>query len=192
MILPILSYGHDLLRQNCSPVSKGYPELDQLIDNMWETLYSANGMGLAAPQVGIPIQMFIVDSHQVYEEMSDGERTEYFSGDEGIAQTFINPRIIKKSEDTWSDQEGCLSIPLVIEEVERAFTIRIEYLDRHLKKNEKTFSGLTARIIQHEYDHLQGILFTDHLEVATKTQISGTLTRISKGKITVKYNMVNC
>lgn len=191
MILPILSYGHDLLRQKCQLVSDDYPALDQLIDNMWVTLYSANGMGLAAPQVGENIQLFIVDSHQVYEEMSDAERTEYFSGDEGIAQTFINPVIIEKSEDTWTDQEGCLSIPLISEEVERSFTIRIEYYDRHLKKQNKKFSGLTARIIQHEYDHLHGILFTDHLNKDTKKEISGTLNRIAGGKITVKYDMVN-
>ncbi|HYX09894.1 MAG TPA: peptide deformylase, partial [Bacteroidales bacterium] len=117
MILPILSYGHDLLRQKCQLVSDDYPTLDQLIDNMWETLYSANGMGLAAPQVGENIQLFIVDSHQVYEEMSEAERIDYFSGDEGIAQTFINPVILEKSEDTWSDQESCLSIPLISEEV---------------------------------------------------------------------------
>ncbi|HYX10002.1 MAG TPA: peptide deformylase [Bacteroidales bacterium] len=191
MILPILSYGHDLLRQKCSIVSEGYPELDQIIDNMWETLYSANGMGLAAPQIGKKIQLFIVDSHQVYEEMSEAERIDYFSGDEGIAQTFINPVILEKSEDTWSDQESCLSIPLISEEVERSFTIRIEYFDRHLKKQTKNFSGITARIIQHEYDHLHGILFTEHLSGKTRKEISGTLNRIAGGKITVKYNMVS-
>jgi len=191
MILPILSYGHDLLRQKCQLVSDDYPTLDQLIDNMWETLYSANGMGLAAPQVGENIQLFIVDSHQVYEEMSEAERIDYFSGDEGIAQTFINPVILEKSEDTWSDQESCLSIPLISEEVERSFTIRIEYFDRHLKKQTKNFSGITARIIQHEYDHLHGILFTEHLSGKTRKEISGTLNRIAGGKITVKYNMVS-
>lgn len=190
MKLPILAYGHTMLREKCKEIDNSYPNLDTLIHNMWETLHGANGCGLAAPQVNLPIRLFLVDSKTTYEHMDDEERTTYFEpGDTGIVETFINARITERSAKTWTDAEGCLSIPKLAEDVERPWSITIEYVDTAFQPQKKTFHGATARMIQHEYDHTEGILYLDYLKPLKRKLLSGKLNKISKGTIKAKYPM---
>ena len=191
MILPIISYGQSILRQKCKGITQHYPDLDKLIDDMWETLYPADGSGLAAPQVNHPINLFIVDSKQMFDRMEPEERIDFFVGDEGIKETFINAKITNYSDDSWIDYEGCLSIPTISEEVKRPWTITIEYLDKDFQKQVKTYSGTTARVIQHEYDHTEGKLYLDHINPLKKKLLVGKLTNISKGHIKTKYKMIH-
>ena len=189
MILPIVSYGHRVLRKKCDPIKSTYKELHTLIDNMWETLYAANGCGLAAPQINLPIRLFLVDSLPVFAMMTEEDRSYFFDGDEGIKEVFINAKITAESEEVWKDREGCLSIPSMTELVERPWSVSIEYLDHEFKKQKKTFSGLTARMIQHEVDHTEGILYFDYLTPARKTVIKSKLKKVSAGEVRVKYKM---
>ena len=189
MILPIIPYGQSVLRQKCKEIGKDYLNLDKLIEDMWETLYPADGSGLAAPQVNHLIKLFIVDSKEMWNRMEPDERISYFSGDEGIKQTFINARIIKYSEDMWIEKEGCLSIPTLSEEVERPWTITIEYFDKDFHRQKKTYSGTTARVIQHEYDHTDGKLYLDYVSPLKRKLLNGKLLKISKGEIKTKYSM---
>ncbi len=188
MILPVVSVGNKVLRKRCKEVDKSYAGLNDLIDNLWDTLYAADGAGLAAPQVGEAIRIFIVDSKTTYEYLEEEER-KWFIGDKGIAETFINPVIIERSSESWSDTEGCLSIPGVWDEVERPLTIKIEYFDRNFEKHVQSYSGKTARIIQHEYDHLEGKLFPDYLSPLKKRMLNGRIRKISEGKVKTKYRM---
>jgi peptide deformylase len=189
MILPILSYGHTILRQKCKLIYQDYPELDRLIENMWTTLYSANGCGLAAPQVNHTIRLFIVDSIETFEKMEADDRDEFFDRDTGIKETFINASIIHKSDEMWIEKEGCLSIPTLTEEVERPWSIEIEYYDRSFQKHRRSYHGTTARMIQHEYDHTEGKLYLDYVKPLTKRLLNGKLAKISKGEIKAKYSM---
>jgi peptide deformylase len=189
MILPIVAYGRSILRQKCKEVDPGYPEIDQLITNMWETLYPADGSGLAAPQVNLPIRLFIVDSTEIYNHLEPEEKEELFDGDTGIKETFINARILQYSDEVWIDKEGCLSIPLLSEKVERSWSITIEYFDRGFQKQVKTFSGTTARVIQHEYDHTEGKLYLDYVNPIRRKVIATKLARIAKGLVKTKYLM---
>ncbi len=189
MILPIVSYGHRVLRKKCEPIKASYPELDVLIDNMWETLAIADGCGLAAPQINLPIRLFLVDSKIVYEVMDEATRAKYFEGDEGIHEVFINAEITEESEDVWKDREGCLSIPSMTEPVERPWSITLKYYDRDFKKHTRTFSGLTARMIQHEYDHTEGVLYIDYLTAERRKVLKPKLKKASKGEVRVKYPM---
>ncbi len=189
MILPIVPYGQSILRQKCKEIDRQYPNLDKLIDDMWETLYPADGTGLAAPQVNHSIKLFIVDSCEIYERMEPEERTEFFVGDNGIKETFINAKIIGYSDDLWIEYEGCLSIPTLSEEVERPWTITIEYWDRNFQKQKKTYSGTTARVIQHEYDHTEGKLYLDYVNPLRRKLLGGKLTKISNGQMKTKYRM---
>jgi peptide deformylase len=189
MILPIFSYGHAILRLKCKTIARDYPELDNLIENMWTTLYSANGCGLAASQVNHTIRLFIVDSLETYEKLKPEDRDEFFEGDSGIRETFINAEIIEKSDRLWTEMEGCLSIPTLIEEVERPWSIKIDYFDSKFNKHTKTYHGTTARMIQHEYDHTEGKLYLDYLKPLTKRVLNGKLAKISKGQIQAKYSM---
>src|ERR1044072_7903090 len=151
MQLPILSYGHDILRKQCEEIDANYPDLNSLIDNMWETMYGAHGCGLAAPQVNAPIRLFLVDSKSTYDKMDDGSREDYFvTGDTGIVETFINATIVDESTETWTDEEGCLSIPALAEPVTRPWSVTLEYFNREFQRQTKTFYGTTARMIQHE------------------------------------------
>ena len=161
MILPIIAYGDPVLRKLGKSIDKKYPALESLLENMFETMYGAKGIGLAAPQIGLPIRIFIVDAtpFKDAEELELKERN-FLST---FKQVFINAQIIDKTGDEWVFNEGCLSIPDVREDVFRNETIKIEYLDEKFKKHTKEFSGIAARIIQHEYDHIQGILFIDKL-----------------------------
>lgn len=190
MILPVVAYGRSILRQKCRDIESDYPGLEELIDNMWETLYPAEGSGLAAPQVNQPIKLFIVDSHEIFVRMEETDRGGFFVGDEGIKETFINAVITEYSDETWSEEEGCLSIPDLAEEVKRAWSITIEYFDRDFNKQVKSFSGITARVIQHEFDHTEGKLYLDYVNSIKRKLLSGKLVRIAKGQVRTKYKMV--
>ena len=187
MILPIIAYGDPVLRKLGKSIDKKYPALESLLENMFETMYGAKGIGLAAPQIGLPIRIFIVDAtpFKDAEELELEERN-FLST---FKQVFINAQIIDKTGDEWVFNEGCLSIPDVREDVFRNETIKIEYLDEKFKKHTKEFSGIAARIIQHEYDHIQGILFIDKLSSLKKRLIKGKLANISRGKVRIDYRM---
>jgi peptide deformylase len=188
MILPITAYGNSVLRKQCEDITPDYPGLTELITNMWETLYASHGVGLAAPQVNRPIRLFLVDSLHVIEQMEPEEKAEY-PGDDGIKQVFINARITELDGDPWAYEEGCLSIPRIREDVDRPETVRIQYLDENFIQHEQTFSGLTARVIQHEYDHIEGKLFIDYLKPLKRRLLKKRLDDISRGKVSVDYKM---
>lgn len=180
MILPIVAYGFPVLKQKAVDIDENYPEINTLIANMKETMYKASGVGLAAPQIGKSIRLFIIDSSLMLDEDDD---------EKGIQETFINPKIVEEDGVEWSFEEGCLSIPGIRENVERKSTVTIEYLNEDFKPQRKTFEGLTARVIQHEYDHIEGILFTDHLKPLKKRLLKKRLEKIATGNIKVDYKM---
>lgn len=182
MVLPIVAYGDAVLRKRGNDIDKNYPDLQQLIDNMFETMNSASGVGLAAPQINKSIRLFVVDSSRMTEDDND-------KNEAGIKEVFINPELFDESGKEWAYEEGCLSIPGIREDVRRLDTIAIQYYDRHFNFHEKTFTGLTARVIQHEYDHIEGKLFIDHLKPLKRTLLKGKLDNISKGKVDVNYRM---
>lgn len=187
MILPIVAYGDPVLRKKGKEISKEHPNLAQLLESMYETMYGAFGVGLAAPQIGLPIRLFILDASPFAEdEELDQEERDFLAN---FKQTFINPKILDEKGDEWAFNEGCLSIPDVREDVFRQPDITIEYYDETFKKHKKEFSGIVARVIQHEYDHIEGILFTDKISSLKKRLIKGKLANISKGKIKVDYRM---
>ena len=187
MILPIIAYGDPVLRKTGKDITNEYPNLDALLENMFETMYKARGIGLAAPQVGVPIRIFIVDATPFEEDKELTEEERAFLST--FKQVFINAKIIEETGDEWAFNEGCLSIPDIREDVFRNDTIKIEYLDENFEKYTKKFDGIVARIIQHEYDHIEGVLFTDKLSALKKRLIKGKLSNISKGKIKVDYRM---
>ncbi len=187
MILPIIAYGDPILRKMGKDITKEYPNLDALLENMFETMYEAQGIGLAAPQIALPIRVFIVDATPFGEDKDLTEEERAFLST--FKQVFINAKIIDETGDEWAFNEGCLSIPDIREDVFRNETIKIEYLDENFEKHTKEFGGIVARIIQHEYDHIEGVLFTDKLSSLKKRLIKGKLSNISKGKIKVDYRM---
>jgi len=187
MIYPIVAYGDPVLRKMGKEIDKDFPKFEEILDNMFETMYNAQGIGLAAPQVGLPIRIFIVDSAPFGDDDELSEEEQEFLGN--FKQVFINAKIIEETGDEWAFNEGCLSIPDVREDVFRNTDIKIEYFDENFKKHTKEFSGIAARIIQHEYDHIEGILFTDKLSPLKKRLIKSKLSNISKGKIKVDYRM---
>ena len=187
MILPIIAYGDPVLKQKAKDITQEYPKLKELIVNMYETMYGAYGVGLAAPQIGLPIRMFIVDASPFADdEVLEEEERNYLKD---FKHTFINPVIIEESGDEWAFNEGCLSIPDVREDVFRQPNIKVEYLDEDFNKQTLELDGLAARVFQHEYDHIEGILFTDKLSALKKRLIKSKLLNISKGKINVDYRM---
>ena len=187
MILPIVAYGDPVLRKETEEITKDYPNLDQVLENMFETMYEARGIGLAAPQVNMPIRLFIVDATPFGDDEDLSEEEQNFVST--FKKVFINARIIEESGDEWAFNEGCLSIPDVREDVFRQPNIVMEYYDENFKKHTENFSGIVARIIQHEYDHIEGILFTDKLSQLKKRLIKSKLANISKGKVGVDYRM---
>jgi peptide deformylase len=194
MILPIVAYGDPVLKKEAGEISKEYPELNALIENMFETMYEASGVGLAAPQIGREIRLFITDGSPFAEEDEDedGEPIEPDPRAVGIAdfkQVFINPTIVEESGEEWAFKEGCLSIPKVREDVFRKEKIRITYYDENWEFKDEYYDGYAARIIQHEYDHIEGVLFTDHLSAIKKKLIASKLQNISKGLVRVDYRM---
>lgn len=187
MILPIYGYGEPVLRKMGEEISKDYPNLKETIANMYETMYNAHGVGLAAPQVGLPIRIFIVDTEPFAD--SDDVSKEEAAELEGFKKTFINAKILKEEGDVWGFNEGCLSIPDVREDVFRHEKITIEYYDEDFNKKTEVYDGLIARVIQHEYDHIEGILFTDHLSTLKKKLIGKKLMNIMEGKARPDYKM---
>lgn len=187
MILPIIAYGSPVLKKVSKTITLEYPNLKELIANMYDTMYNASGVGLAAPQVGLPIRIFLVDATPFADDdtlsVAEKEQLKTFK------QTFINAKIIEETGEEWVFNEGCLSIPNVREDVFRKPNIKIEYQDEDFNTHVKEFDGLLARVIQHEYDHIEGVLFTDKISTLKKRLIKGKLLNISKGKISIDYKM---
>lgn len=180
MILPIVAYGSKVLRANSQEIDENYPELDTLINNMMETMVKADGVGLAAPQINLSIRLFVIDASPLRKE------------DESLVdfkKVFINPIILEETGELWAYSEGCLSLPGIREEVKRKPKIRIEYYDENWELKDEYYDGIKARIIQHEYDHLEGYVLTDRLQPLKKRILKGKLASISKGKVSVDYKM---
>ncbi len=188
MILPIVAYGDPVLKMEAEEIDESYPALKELIANMFETMYQAKGVGLAAPQIGKSIRLFIVDGAPFADE--EGEEPDpKAAGIESFKKVFINPIIEEESGPKWSFQEGCLSIPKIRENVSRHEKLSISYYDENWNFHEENYEGYAARIIQHEYDHIEGILFTDHLNPLKKKLLQKRLLNISSGQITIDYRM---
>lgn len=187
MVLPIVAYGDPVLRKVGKDIGKDYPGLEELIDNMEETMKNAQGVGLAAPQIGRDIRLFLIDASPFAEneDLEDEERA--FLKD--FKRTFINAKIVEEEGDEWAFNEGCLSIPNINEDVYRPETIQVKYVDEQFIERQETLTGLAARIFQHEYDHIEGILFTDKLSSLKKRLLKKKLENISKGKVDVSYRM---
>lgn len=189
MILPIVAYGDPVLKKEAEEIDKDYPNLQQLIENMFETMYEASGVGLAAPQIGKSIRLFVIDGSP-FAEREEGEEEDPKAADmEDFKKVFINPIIEEETGEKWGFNEGCLSIPKIREEVFRKEKVKISYYDENWNFHEDIFDGYKARIIQHEYDHIEGILFTDHLSVLKKRLLTKRLTNIAQGIISVDYKM---
>ena len=187
MTLPIIAYGDAVLRKEGVEITKDYPNLEALIENMYETMYGAYGVGLAAPQVGLAIRLFLVDTSPFAEDESITEEEQQAL--KNFKRTFINAQILEEEGEEWGFNEGCLSIPDVREDVFRKPKIKIQYQDENFETHIEEFDGLIARVIQHEYDHIDGVLFTDKLSSLKKRLIKGKLGNISKGKINIDYKM---
>ncbi|NNK83082.1 MAG: peptide deformylase [Flavobacteriaceae bacterium] len=187
MILPIVAYGDAVLRKKCKTITQDYPNLKEIIDNMYETMYNALGVGLAAPQIGIPIRLFLVDATPFAEDETFTEAEKEALKD--FKRTFINAKILEEEGDEWAFNEGCLSIPNIREDVFRQPKIKMEYQDENFETHVEEFDGIIARIIQHEYDHIEGVLFTDKISSFKKRLIKSKLLNISKGKIVIDYKM---
>ena len=187
MILPIVAYGDPVLRKVGKNIEADYPGLKELVANMKETMYNASGVGLAAPQIGRPIRLFVIDASPFAEDDSLEEADRNVL--KNFNRVFINPKIVKEEGEEWVFNEGCLSIPDVREDVWRQPNIKIEYVDENFEKHTEELSGLAARVFQHEYDHIEGVLFTDKLSSLKKRLIKKKLENISKGKIRSDYRM---
>ena len=180
MILPIFAYGQPILKKKAIDIDKEYEGLSQFIDNLWETMYAAHGVGIAAPQVGHAIRLFVIDTIQI---MEDGKK------EDGIKKVFINAGIVEETGDPWSYEEGCLSIPDIRGDVERPAKVRIQYMDGDFKKHDEIYEGINARVIQHEYDHIEGVLFVEKLKPLKKKLIQRKLNDIKLGKIKADYKI---
>lgn len=177
MKLPIVAYGDPVLRKVCESIDENYPDLQKLISNMFDTMYAASGVGLAAPQIGLPIRLFIVDTGE------DEDRKQ------GFKRVFINAVILEETGEPWAFTEGCLSIPEIREDVLRKPNIKVQYYDENWELHEEALSGMPARVVQHEYDHIEGKLFTDTLSLLRKTMLKSKLDSISRGDIHADYRM---
>jgi peptide deformylase len=187
MILPIVAYGDPILKREAEEIEETYPDLTDLISNMFETMYEASGVGLAAPQIGQSIRLFIVDASPFAE--TDEDEDPRSKGLENFKKVFINPIIEDESGEEWGFNEGCLSIPEIREEVFRKENVVVSYYNEKWELKEEKFDGYAARIIQHEYDHVEGVLFTDRISPLKKRLLSKKLSNISKGEIKVSYRM---
>lgn len=190
MILPIVAYGSPILRKRAQEIDANHPDLEKLLADMWETMYYSSGVGLAAPQINKSVRVFVMDSLQIFENLEPEEKDEY-PGDEGIKQVFINPKIVAFHGEDWPYNEGCLSIPKVREDVQRPYDVTLEWVDENFTPHKQTFTGITARVIQHEYDHLDGKLFIDYLNPLKRRLLKGKLLDISKGKIKMDYRLIH-
>ena len=189
MILPIVAYGSPILRTVAKDITPDYPGLAKLLEDMWETMYASNGVGLAAPQINKDIRLFVIDSAQIFENQDEDEKGLY-PDEPGTKEVFINAHIVEFGGDDWSYNEGCLSIPKIREDISRSQTVTLEYFDENFEPQTKTFDGITGRIIQHEYDHIEGKLFIDYLKPLKRKLLKGKLDDITKGKVKVDYRMV--
>jgi peptide deformylase len=189
MILPIVAYGAQILRKVSASIDASYPALPKLLEDMWETMYSSNGVGLAAPQINKDIRLFVIDSAQIFESLEPHEIGKYPDAP-GVKQVFINAKVVDLAGEVWSYNEGCLSIPNIREDVSRHETVTLEYQDENFNTHTKTFNGITARVILHEYDHIEGKLFIDYLKPLRKKLLQGKLNDISKGKTRIDYKMI--
>ena len=183
MILPVIAYGDPVLKKKADEIDENYPNLKELIENMFETMYASNGVGIAAPQIGRSIRLFVIDASAVAEG-EDGDPS-----CEDFKRVFINPIIFEESGTEWSCEEGCLSIPRIREDVKRKPNLKIEYYDEHWELYEEELEGFAARVVQHEYDHIEGILFTDRINPLRKQLLKGKLRDIQKGNINTDYRM---
>lgn len=188
MILPIVAYGAPVLRTICKDIQPDYPQLGKFIEDMWETMYASSGVGLAAPQVNKDIRIFVIDSTQIFAGMDEDEKKKY-PDTPGIKQVFINAHVEALDGEEWSYNEGCLSIPKIREDIHRNEQVTIRYVDEQFQPHAVTFNGITARVILHEYDHIEGKLFIDYLKPLKRRLIKGRLEDISKGKVSVDYKM---
>ena len=189
MILPIVAYGHPALRKIATDITPDYPQLDKLIEDMWETMYASSGVGLAAPQVNREIRLFVVDTVQMFNNMNDEEKAEY-RGDAGIKSVFINAHIAELEGDEWPYNEGCLSIPKIREDIYRQENVTLRFCNERFEEQKMTFTGLSARVILHEYDHIEGRLFIDQISPLKRKLMKGRLNDITKGKVNVDYKML--
>lgn len=180
MILPIVAYGDQVLRKECKKIDSAYPALKELIANMFETLYDADGVGIAAPQIGRDIRLFLVDAAAFSEEEPELAN---------FKKTFINAEILEEDGKDWVFKEGCLSIPGIRENVSRKERVKLSYYDQDFNHHVEVFHGLAARVIQHEYDHIEGVLFIDKINAMKKRMMKGKLSDITKGKVRVNYRM---
>ncbi len=180
MILPVVVYGHPVLRKESEEIDEDYEGLDKLIDNMWQTMYHTDGIGIAAPQIGKSIRLMVIDASPMGEEFPELE---------DFKRVIINPIITEFGDDNCSDSEGCLSLPGIREEIKRPTKIMIEYENENFELVEEELDGFAARVVQHEYDHLEGKLFVDHLSPLKKRLLKGKLNAISKGKVDVSYRI---
>lgn len=187
MTLPIVAYGAAVLRKVSEPINADYPNLTKLIEDMWETMYDSNGVGLAAPQINRAIRLFVMDSKQIFENAEPGDET--YPDAPGIQAVFINAEILELSGKEWVYNEGCLSIPKIREDVLRHEKVTMKYMDENFVEHTTTFDGMTARIILHEYDHIEGKLFIDYIKPLRKKMLQGKLNDIHKGKVRVDYKM---
>ncbi|MBD2713992.1 peptide deformylase [Microvirga sp. STR05] len=191
MIYPIVAFGDPVLKARAKDIPQDFPaaDLKQIVQDMYDTMYHAHGVGLAAPQVGKSIRLFVIDSEPMIDSEDEETGEPLPDAEQGVKRVFINPRMVSETGEEWGFEEGCLSIPGVREMVYRPETIVIRYEDEQRQVHEDTFSGMTARVIQHEYDHLEGVLFTDKISGFKKQLIKGKLTRISKGDVNADYRM---
>ncbi|WP_139925294.1 peptide deformylase [Hymenobacter sp. DG01] len=191
MIYPIVAFGDPVLKTPAKDIPADFPaaELKQIIADMYDTMYHAHGVGLAAPQVGKSIRLFVIDSEPMLDEDEEGNPIVEEPTAAPVKRAFINPRMVSETGEEWGFEEGCLSIPGIREKVVRHSTIVLRYEDEERQQHEETFSGMTARVIQHEYDHLEGILFTDYASGLKKQLLKGKLARISKGDVSADYRM---
>ncbi len=181
MVFPIVAYGHPILRKVAEDIDKDYPGLNQLIEDMFETMYASNGVGLAAPQVNRSIRLFVIDTTPYKEE---------YPGEENMKRVFINARIVEETGEEWSFNEGCLSIPQIREDVIRKPNVHIKYYDENFEFHDEVISGALGRVIQHEYDHLDGVLFVDHINPLKRMMLKRKLSDITKGIVNTDYKMI--
>ncbi|MCC7504356.1 MAG: peptide deformylase [Saprospiraceae bacterium] len=183
MILPIFAYGQPVLKKVAAEIGPDYPGLSELIANMWDTMYHADGVGLAAPQIGLAVRLFVIDSEQLESDKKNSDE------EPGFKRVFINAKILEETGEPWSYEEGCLSIPRIRGDVDRLPVIRMRWQDENFETHEQTFTGINARIIQHEYDHIEGVLFTEKLKPLKKRLIQRKLDDIRQGKVNTDYKM---
>jgi peptide deformylase len=180
MILPVYVYGHPVLRKVAAEIGPDYENFEELHNNMWETMYHSDGVGLAAPQIGLSIRLFVIDGNGLSDDFPELK---------AFKKTFINPEIVESSSSKVLESEGCLSLPGIREDVSRPDRIRIQFLDEHFEAHDEVFEGFAARIVQHEYDHIEGKLFVDYLSPLRRRLIKGKLNAITVGKVDVDYRI---